>query len=136
MTKTSTMKASKNILFLYKLSNLGGYNLKLESSVEERILYAFLDIVILPLLANESMTGYQVKVSIEKEFGVYIGTDKIYNILVQLERKGMIRCDSEKHGRTYTTTDQGNTLINNIPKTCEESQRTIRTLLLTRGKKK
>lgn len=49
-----------------------------------------LDLIVLQLLNNQSMHGYQIITKIRKSFGVHFGPSTIYPLLATLEKKGHV----------------------------------------------
>ena len=101
----------------------------MELSIQERILRAFLDLVILRMLLHQSMTAYEIDNAILKKFGVKRSPNVVYTRLATMERKGLISCAHSKHGRVYSITDKGRKRAGNIPSIVEEIQRSAPILL-------
>ena len=103
--------------------------LVLKPSIQERSLRAFLDLAIVRVLADRSMTGYEMSGLFVKKFGMPIGPSMIYSKIYSLERKGMIKCIRNRVGRAYSLTEQGHEIVNNIASITEEIQKFTRTML-------
>ncbi|MEM2099571.1 MAG: PadR family transcriptional regulator [Candidatus Bathyarchaeia archaeon] len=101
----------------------------MEPSIQERILRAFLDLVILRMLLHQPMTAYEIDNNILKKFGVKRSPNVIYTKLAAMERKGLISCAHSKHGRIYSITDKGRKTADTIPSIIEEIQRSTPILL-------
>ena len=75
-----------------------------------------LDLVVLQLLNNQPMHGYQIITKIRKSFGVYFGPSTIYPLLGSLEKKGHVssdwNIDSERPRKVYRLTSEGQGLLN------------------------
>ena len=74
-----------------------------------------LDIIVLQMLRNEPMHGYQIISVIRKNYGVYLGPSTVYPRLNLLEKKrvikGALRMDGERPCKTYTITADGQSLL-------------------------
>ena len=94
--------------------------LELEPNVRERSLRAFLDLVMIRLLAQHSMSSYEINKALTKEFGVTIGPSTIYSKLSTLEKHGSIRCVKGRSGNVYSLTEQGHQIVSDMPTLIEE----------------
>ena len=94
--------------------------LELEHSVPERILRAFLDLVILRFLAQHPLSSYEINKALAKEFGVMIGPSTIYRKLYTLEKHGSIQCTKGRSGNIYSLTEQGQQIASAMPALIEE----------------
>lgn len=101
----------------------------MELSVQERILRAFLDLVILRMLLHQPMTAYEIDNAILKKFGVKRSPNVVYTRLATMELKGLISCARAKHGRIYSITEKGRKRADNIPSIIEEIQKSAPLLL-------
>ena len=101
----------------------------MELSIQERILRAFLDLVILRMLLHQPMTAYEIDNAILKKFGVKRSPNMVYTKLAAMERKGLIICAHSKHGRIYSITEKGRKKADTIPSIVEEIQRSAPILL-------
>ncbi len=61
-----------------------------QKEVAAKLMKGLLDLIILQLLNNKPMHGYEVITKIRKNFGVYFGPSTIYPLLGTLEKKGFI----------------------------------------------
>ena len=75
--------------------------------LRERLIKAFLDIIILAHLNGSSLSGYDIINIINKKFGILLSPGSIYSMLYSLERKNLIAGTLNKKRRTYTLTDEG-----------------------------
>jgi DNA-binding PadR family transcriptional regulator len=94
----------------------------LEPSVQERMLRAFMDLVILRLLLHQPMTAYEIDNSILKKFDGKRGPNVVYTRLASLERNGLINCAQTKHSRVYNITDKGRKIVDETPIIIKEMQ--------------
>jgi DNA-binding PadR family transcriptional regulator len=62
------------------------------------------------------MHGYQIIISLRKNFGVYFGPSTIYPLLCLLEERGLItsqwNLENERPRKVYSITPQGSDLLN------------------------
>jgi DNA-binding PadR family transcriptional regulator len=65
---------------------------------KERIVKAFLDVVMLSLLSKHAMSGYEIDKELVKKFGLMIGPSTIYSKLSTLEKQGFISCATKSVG--------------------------------------
>ena len=82
-----------------------------QKEIKARLVKCLLELVILQLLGEKEMHGYQIIKSIRKEYGVYLGPSTIYPLLNVLERRKLIRGRWEMHKnrprKTYQLTTYG-----------------------------
>jgi DNA-binding PadR family transcriptional regulator len=97
--------------------------INISKSLRERSIKAFLDIIILYLLKQHSMTGYEIEKIIVKKFGVIIGPSKVYNTLITMERHGQIICTQNRSGRIYCLTEEGIKKMAELPIIAKEVQK-------------
>ena len=71
--------------------------------------------IVLQLLKNEPMHGYQIITNIRKNFGVYLGPSTVYPMLNALEKKGYLTSEwnmnSERPRKVYTLTVDGQSIL-------------------------
>jgi len=103
--------------------------MNMESNVREKVLRAFLTEVILGLLSHHHATGYEIVDSIAKEFGIRIGPNVIYTKLASMERSKLIACLQHSRKRTYSLTEKGRKMLEAMPETINEIQRSVLLLL-------
>ena len=101
--------------------------------LRERIVYQFLDVIILLFLTKSTRDKYPTGISrfCENMFGVKINTNSLYSLLLMLERRGLIKGESReiierRTIRIYALTDEGKELIGNFLETHEEMMNFIR----------
>jgi DNA-binding PadR family transcriptional regulator len=80
--------------------------------IQARLTKCMLELVVLQLLNERTMHGYEVIKQVRKEYGVYFGPSTIYPLLNTLEKKKLIKGEWEMHGgrprKVYQLTDYGN----------------------------
>ncbi len=105
---------------------------KLSPSVRERNTRAYLDMVIVELLARRPMSEYQINKALTKEFHIIIGPTTIYTKLNTLEKKNLITCHNGRSGKVYKLSEQGWQIISEMPSLVEEICSSMKTLLSSR----
>ncbi len=84
--------------------------------IETKLMRGLLDFVILQLLKDRPMHGYQIISSLRKDFGVYFGPSTIYPLLSLLEDKGYIAgrwdLNNDRPKKVYTLTPLGLDTLN------------------------
>jgi DNA-binding PadR family transcriptional regulator len=96
---------------------------KLEPTIEERLVRAFLDVLILQTISRKPMTGYELDNYILKKLKLDIGPNVIYTKLSSLERQNLITCTSYGRGRIYMLTKSGASMVGELGHIVEEIQR-------------
>ena len=62
-----------------------------QKEAQTKLTKGLLDMIVLQLLRNEPMHGYQIITSIRKSFGVYFGPSTVYPMLGMLKKKGQVK---------------------------------------------
>jgi DNA-binding PadR family transcriptional regulator len=93
---------------------------ELECSIRERVLKALLDLVIIRLLSQHPMSGYEINKAITKQTQVILNPSTIYSKLYILERKEKVRYVMGRSGKVYSLTEQGQQTMSDMPITVEE----------------
>ncbi len=87
-----------------------------QKEVQAKLTKGMLDMIVLQLLSDQPMHGYQVISKIRKSFGVYFGASTIYPLLSSLERKGYVSSEwnmkGERPRKVYRLTSEGRELLN------------------------
>ncbi len=87
-----------------------------QKEAQTKLMKGLLDLVVLQLLNQQPMHGYQVITRIRKSFGVYFGPSTIYPLLGALEKKGQVssiwNMDTERPRKVYKLTSEGQALLN------------------------
>jgi DNA-binding PadR family transcriptional regulator len=99
--------------------------LEIEPNMQERSLKAFLDLNILLALAEQPLTGYKISRLFVKKFGVLISPSMIYSNLNILEKKRWIKCSRKHDRRTYSLTEQGQKIVENMTTITQEIRSSI-----------
>lgn len=86
-----------------------------EKETHTKITKGLLDMIVLQLLRNKPMHGYQILTSIRKSFGVYFGPSTIYPMLSTFEKKGQVKSEwdmtHDRPRKVYTLTSEGQDLL-------------------------
>ena len=81
-------------------------------SVHERMLRAFLDLVILQMLLQKSLTAYQIDCILMKKFRAHISPSVIYSKLSVMGRRRLINCRQLTFNRTaFCLTEDGKRIL-------------------------
>jgi PadR family transcriptional regulator, regulatory protein PadR len=105
----------KTVLQKYK-SGRKMFKASSQKEVSTKLMKGLLDLIILQLLSNQPMHGYEVITKIRKNFGVYFGPSTIYPLLSTLEMKGYVdsnwNVDFERPRKVYSLTTNGQNMLN------------------------
>ncbi len=86
-----------------------------QKDVQTKLTKGLLDLVVLQLLENQPMHGYQIITTIRKSFGVYLGPSTVYPLLSTLEEKGYVKSkwdmENERPRKVYDLTNDGKTVL-------------------------
>jgi PadR family transcriptional regulator PadR len=86
-----------------------------QKEIQTKLAKGLLDMIVLQLIDQQPMHGYQVITKIRKTFGIYFGPSTIYPLLATLEKKGYLisawNMDSEKPRKVFTITTAGQTML-------------------------
>jgi len=86
-----------------------------QKEAQTKLMKGLLDLVVLQLLNQQPMHGYQIITRIRRSFGVYFGPSTIYPLLATLERKGRVisawNMDTERPRKVYRLTHEGQNLL-------------------------
>ncbi len=87
----------------------------MHKNIQAKLTKNLLDLIILQLLENHPMHGYEVIMTIRKTFGVTFGASTIYPLLNTMEKKRYIKCEwnmnSERPRKVYALTNDGKNLL-------------------------
>jgi len=87
-----------------------------EKNIHSKLTKGLLDLIILQLLDNHPMHGYEIITTIRREFGVYLGPSTVYPILNTMEKKSTItskwnmNCDRPR--KIFNLTTNGKATLN------------------------
>ncbi len=84
-------------------------------NIQKNLTKNLLDIITLELLETRPMHGYEIMVTIRKNYGVNFGPSTIYPILTTLEKKQYLKCTwnmtGERPRKIYELTTDGKALL-------------------------
>jgi PadR family transcriptional regulator PadR len=87
----------------------------LHKNIQTKLTKGLLDLIILQLLDNHPMHGYELIVTIRKFYGVSFGASTIYPTLNAMEKKNFIKCNWNMNGdrpkKVYSLTGEGRSLL-------------------------
>jgi PadR family transcriptional regulator, regulatory protein PadR len=83
--------------------------------IQVKLTKSLLDIIILQILENTPMHGYEILITIQKNYGVYCGASTIYPLLNKMEKKKYIKhkwnMDAERPKKIYEITIDGKAML-------------------------
>lgn len=87
----------------------------IHKNIQTKLTKGLLDLIILQLLDNHPMHGYELIVTIRKFYGVSFGASTIYPTLNTMEKKSFIKCNWNMNGerpkKVYSLTGEGKSLL-------------------------
>jgi PadR family transcriptional regulator PadR len=90
--------------------------LNCQKEVSTKLTKGLLDLIILQLVSNQPMHGYEIITKIRKNFGVYFGPSTVYPLLNTLEKKGFVKSEwnmnMERPRKVYSLTNNGQNMLN------------------------
>ena len=93
---------------------VSGYSPK---DIETRVVKSFLDILLLIEMKKQSnLSGYDLTAFINSKFGGILSPGTVYATIYTLERKGLIKGESDGRKTIYQLTPQGNEVITDMMK--------------------
>jgi DNA-binding PadR family transcriptional regulator len=76
--------------------------------IETRLIRSFLDLAVLfALRKNGGLSGYDVMALVQNKFDKSISPGTIYSVLYSIERKGLVKGESDGRKTNYKLTDKG-----------------------------
>jgi len=86
-----------------------------QKEAQVKLTKGLLDMIVLELLKNEPMHGYQLIINIRRGFGVYLGPSTVYPMLGMLEKKKQVKSKwdmtHERPRKVYSLTPEGQNLL-------------------------
>lgn len=89
--------------------------LDIRKQLQEKCFKAFLDLVLLRILAKQCMTGYQINNILMRRYHIFLAPGVIYTKLNSMERKELIDCISSNQRRVYVITKKGKDILDDLP---------------------
>lgn len=87
-----------------------------KKEIQTKLTKGLLEMIILQLIEQQPMHGYQLISKIRRGFGVYFGPSTVYPLLGTLEKKGYLKSewsvDSERPRKVYGLTPEGQAALN------------------------
>jgi DNA-binding PadR family transcriptional regulator len=96
------------------LKYVSGYSPK---DIETRVVKSFLDILLLIEMKKQSnLSGYDLTAFVNSKFGGILSPGTVYATIYTLERKGLIKGESDGRKTVYQLTSQGNEVLTEMMK--------------------
>ncbi|MCL2134176.1 MAG: PadR family transcriptional regulator [Candidatus Bathyarchaeota archaeon] len=106
-----------------------------QKAIQTKLTKNLLDLIVLQLINQQAMHGYQIITKTHQIFGANFGPSTIYPLLTKLEKKGYLHSNwnmnAEKPCKVFTITTTGKNIItytenslNNICKTIQKTENT------------
>jgi DNA-binding PadR family transcriptional regulator len=93
---------------------VSGYSPK---DIETRVVKSFLDILILiEMKKQRNLSGYDVTSFVNSKFGGILSPGTVYATIYVMERKGLIKGESDGRKTVYQLTSQGNEVVTDMMK--------------------
>ncbi|MCW3984786.1 MAG: PadR family transcriptional regulator [Candidatus Bathyarchaeota archaeon] len=93
---------------------VSGYSPK---DIETRVVKSFLDILLLIEMKKQSnLSGYDLTAFVNNKFGGILSPGTVYATIYTLERKGLIKGESDGRKTVYQLTPQGTEVITEMMK--------------------
>lgn len=110
------MSDSGHIVYLYnKNAEAEKMNNNNNKEIQNKLTKNLLDLIILQILEDHPMHGYELMVTIRKSYGVSFGASTIYPLLNILEKKKYLKyfwnMDSERPRKIYELTSDGKAML-------------------------
>jgi PadR family transcriptional regulator, regulatory protein PadR len=85
--------------------------IKYQKEIQTKLAKGLLNVIVLQLLEQQPMHGYQIKTKIRQKFGINFGASTIYPLLGTLETKGQVKSEwnmsAEKPRKIFRVTEKG-----------------------------
>jgi PadR family transcriptional regulator PadR len=108
------MSGSGHIVYLYN-KNAEAEKMNKNKDIQNKLTKNLLDLIILQILEEHPMHGYELIVTIRKSYGVSFGASTIYPLLNTLEKKKYLKyfwnMDSERPRKIYELTSDGKAML-------------------------
>ena len=86
-----------------------------EKTVQTKLTKGLLDLIVLQLLENDAMHGYQIITTIRNNYGVYFGPSTVYPLLGTMEKKKYVKSewnmDGDRPRKIYNITNTGKAML-------------------------
>lgn len=84
------------------------------NSMHERLLKEFMDVLIMGMMRNDELSGYDIISYIHEKFDYLVSSGTVYSILYSMERDGLITGKRVNRKRIYRLTRKGEETIKTI----------------------
>jgi DNA-binding PadR family transcriptional regulator len=109
-----------------------------QKEVQARITKNLLDVIVLRLINQQSMHGYQIIAKIRTVFGIYFSSSTVYPLLSSLEKNGCVNGEwsmtAEKPRKVFTITSIGKERIKSTENMLNLIYKTLKTFEKPIGK--
>ena len=130
----------KKFIYVYTSINIVGISMveiiqdarKFLQKLQRRTIRNFLDILILLILHERPMSGYDIITLIFERFGVFLSAGSVYSMLHVLEREKLIRGYWDGRRRIYILTEKGEALAEITPTLSDTIQNLVLSILKIR----
>jgi len=86
-----------------------------QKEAQVKLTKGLLDMIVLQMLKNKPMHGYQIITNIRKNFGVYFGPSTVYPMLGGLEKRRYVQSkwdmSTERPRKVYSLTTDGENML-------------------------
>ncbi len=93
--------------------------------IENQIIGKHLDIIIIKALGKEPLSGYGIISLVHREYGILIGSGRVYNLLHSLEKKHIIKTAKVDKAKYYVLDEEGKRIL----KLISNRKRMLKTIL-------
>jgi PadR family transcriptional regulator PadR len=91
------------------------HTLNYQKEIQTKLTKNLLDMIVLQILDQQPMHGYQIITKTRKAFGVYFGPSTVYPLLATLEKKGYLNSTwdmvADKPRKVFTITSIGKNIL-------------------------
>ena len=98
-----------------------------EDENTENFVKKYLDIIILAMINNKILHGYQIIADIHSTFGVLLSPGTLYPLLYRFEKEKLVKVVEEKRRKLYQITPIG---IEKMERTIESYQKNMDNIIL------
>ena len=107
-------------------------NNEYQKEIQTKLTKSLLDMIVLQLINQREMHGYQIITKTRKTFGAYFGPSTVYPLLANLEKKGYLsstwNTTTEKPRKIFTITTTGKNILKFTENTLNTICKTLHTV--------
>jgi DNA-binding PadR family transcriptional regulator len=96
--------------------------------IENRIIEKHLDIILIKALEKEPLSGYGVISLVHREYGVLVGSGRVYNLLRSMEKKRIVKAIQVRKGKYYILDTKGQEMLEIITRNRKRMIKTVLTV--------